>query len=141
MRWCTRPDAGYDLNPVDGSKQGGPENHPKHEMAFIERQADFRCGTEGRYFVAKVSGDVRYYRDTKQRMLDEAVEGLRELGHLCCNAENIFINPTYKKPFADYLRLAIEYSTISNMHELYPMQRGIARSWLRDLEAPLTTDA
>jgi hypothetical protein len=54
MRWCTRPNAGYDLNPVDGSKQGGPENHPKHEMAFIERQADFRCGTEGRYFVAKV---------------------------------------------------------------------------------------
>lgn len=37
----------------------------------------------------KASDDVRYYRDTKQRMLDEAVESLHELGRFDSDTENL----------------------------------------------------
>lgn len=54
IRWCKRENAGYDINPVDGSFSSTSErNHPVYEFAFLERQADFRCGTEARFFVEK----------------------------------------------------------------------------------------
>lgn len=54
LRWCKRKNAGYDINPVDGSLSYNSErNHPVYEFAFLERQADFRCGTDARFFVDK----------------------------------------------------------------------------------------
>lgn len=54
LRWCKREHAGYDINPVDGSLSADAErHHPLYELAFLERQADFRCGAEARFFTAK----------------------------------------------------------------------------------------
>jgi hypothetical protein len=108
MRWCTRPIAGYDLNPVDGSKQGGPENHPSYEMAFIERQADFRCGTEGRHFVAKILNDSGWASKLRTKIIDSAVKDVREFGYPKCNAENIFTDYVYSKIFTKKLWEALE---------------------------------
>lgn len=53
LRWCKREKAGFDINPVDGSLSEDDRHHPIYELAFIERQADFRCGTEARFFEPK----------------------------------------------------------------------------------------
>lgn len=108
MRWCTRPGAGYDLNPVDGSKRGGPENHPNYEMAYIERQADFRCGTEGRYFVARILNDSGWASKLRTQIIDSAVKDLREFGYPKCNQENIFTDYVYSRIFIKNLRDALQ---------------------------------
>lgn len=104
LRLCKRENAGFDINPVDGSLSSNEErHHPVYELAFLERQADFRCGTEARFFVEKTTKAVDA-DEFRSLLIKTAAETMRSVGYLDCTEERILTNKLYKHFFAGFLR-------------------------------------